>query len=42
MTSLLIVAYMYKVDGVVFIIILGAALGFFQIPLPSVFVSYGS
>lgn len=42
MTSLTIVAFMYKVDSVGSLIFLGGALGFFQIPLPSIFISYGS
>ena len=42
MTSLTIVAFMYHVDSIGSLIFLGGALGFFQIPLPSIFISYGS
>lgn len=42
MTSLTILAFMYKVNSLGSLIFLGGALGFFQIPLPSIFISYAS
>ena len=42
MTSLLIIAYIYKIETTGDIIFLSGMVGFFLIPLPSILISYGS
>lgn len=42
MTSLLIVAYIYQIEGTGDLIFLSGMVGFFMTPLPSILISYGS
>jgi hypothetical protein len=42
MTTLAIVAFIYKLDNKGEIIFLGGMVGFFMIPIPSILISYSS